>query len=113
MCLLFDGAAAAQTCAAEADQGGAAPRPCHACQPFRACRNPVLPTVVPSEQGGPASYGPECDLWSAGVILFILLGGYPPFYDESEPRLFEKIRWVGGCVGGGGGGEGGPWNSSL
>ncbi|EFN53546.1 hypothetical protein CHLNCDRAFT_136678 [Chlorella variabilis] len=37
-------------------------------------------------------YGPECDLWSAGVILFILLGGYPPFYDESEPKLFEKIR---------------------
>jgi hypothetical protein len=29
-----------------------------------------------------------------GVILFILLGGYPPFYDESEPRLFDKIRLV-------------------
>lgn len=27
------------------------------------------------------------------MILFILLGGYPPFYDESEPRLFDKIRW--------------------
>lgn len=26
------------------------------------------------------------------MILFILLGGYPPFYDESEPKLFEKIR---------------------
>lgn len=45
-------------------------------------------------QGGPTHYGPECDLWSAGVILFILLGGYPPFYDESEPKLFEKIRRV-------------------
>ena len=54
-------------------------------------------------QGGPARYGPECDLWSAGIILFILLGGYPPFYDESEPRLFEKIRcaprWRGGASG--------------
>ncbi|PSC73989.1 CAMK CAMK1 kinase [Micractinium conductrix] len=49
----------------------------------------VAPEII---KGGPASYGPECDLWSAGVILFILLGGYPPFYDESEPRLFEKIR---------------------
>ncbi|KDD72402.1 protein kinase [Helicosporidium sp. ATCC 50920] len=39
-----------------------------------------------------APYGMQCDLWSAGVILFILLGGYPPFYDESEPRLFNKIR---------------------
>jgi serine/threonine protein kinase len=32
------------------------------------------------------------DLWSAGVVLFILLGGYPPFYDESEPALFSQIR---------------------
>ena len=45
-------------------------------------------------QGGnqPYTYGKECDLWSCGVILFILHGGYPPFYDESEPRLFRKIR---------------------
>ena len=50
------------------------------------------PPITHHAQGGPARYGPECDLWSAGVILFILLGGYPPFYDESEPRLFEKIR---------------------
>ncbi|KAL4424298.1 hypothetical protein ABPG75_001599 [Micractinium tetrahymenae] len=49
----------------------------------------VAPEII---KGGPARYGPECDLWSAGIILFILLGGYPPFYDESEPRLFEKIR---------------------
>ena len=52
------------------------------------------PPPTPAPQGGPARYGPECDQWSAGIILFILLGGYPPFYDESEPRLFEKIRWV-------------------
>ena len=46
-----------------------------------------------SLQGGRGTkYGPACDLWSMGVILFILLGGYPPFYDESEPRLFDKIR---------------------
>lgn len=38
------------------------------------------------------TYGRECDLWSCGVILFILLGGYPPFYDDSEPNLFRKIR---------------------
>ena len=26
------------------------------------------------------------------MVLFILLGGYPPFYDESEPALFAQIR---------------------
>ena len=44
-------------------------------------------------QGTPGLiYSPAVDLWSAGVVLFILLGGYPPFYDESEPALFEQIR---------------------
>ena len=26
------------------------------------------------------------------MVLFILLGGYPPFYDENEPALFAQIR---------------------
>ena len=26
------------------------------------------------------------------MVLFILLGGYPPFYDENEPALFSQIR---------------------
>jgi serine/threonine protein kinase len=37
-------------------------------------------------------YGTQCDIWSAGVIIYILLGGYPPFFDESRKRLFQKIK---------------------
>jgi serine/threonine protein kinase len=31
-------------------------------------------------------------MWSFGVILYILLGGYPPFHDEDQKELFRKIR---------------------
>lgn len=37
------------------------------------------------------SYGKSVDMWSFGVILFILLGGYPPFIDDNQVQLFRKI----------------------
>jgi serine/threonine protein kinase len=41
-------------------------------------------------QGEP--YDKSVDMWSIGVITYILLGGYPPFQDESQYKLFRKIR---------------------
>ncbi|KAG9269125.1 calcium/calmodulin-dependent protein kinase type 1G-like isoform X1 [Astyanax mexicanus] len=36
-------------------------------------------------------YSKAVDCWSIGVITYILLCGYPPFYEENETRLFSKI----------------------
>jgi calcium/calmodulin-dependent protein kinase I len=53
-----------------------------------ACGTPgyVAPEVLRRQK-----YGKPVDCWSIGVISYILLCGYPPFYDENDAKLYKQI----------------------
>lgn len=50
----------------------------------------VAPEVLLCE-----TYNESVDMWGIGIITYILLAGYPPFYDETNPQddtlLFDKV----------------------
>lgn len=54
-----------------------------------ACGTPgyVAPEVLNN-----TAYGPQVDMWSIGVILYILLCGFPPFYNQSTAALYRQIK---------------------
>ncbi|XP_026532003.1 calcium/calmodulin-dependent protein kinase type 1B isoform X2 [Pseudonaja textilis] len=53
-----------------------------------ACGTPgyVAPEILEQK-----AYGKAVDSWALGVISYILLCGYPPFYDENDSELFNQI----------------------
>jgi len=54
-----------------------------------ACGTPYY--VAPEVLMASGSYGIEVDLWSVGVITYLLLCGFPPFYGDAIHDVFEKI----------------------
>jgi len=49
------------------------------------------PYYVAPEVLGATGYSKEVDLWSVGVIAYLLLCGFPPFYGDNLPEVFEQI----------------------
>lgn len=37
------------------------------------------------------SYNEKCDIWSVGVLLFILLSGHPPFWGSNDKEILDKV----------------------
>ncbi|KAG0182423.1 camp-dependent protein kinase catalytic subunit [Apophysomyces sp. BC1034] len=46
----------------------------------------LAPEIIQSK-----AYGRAADYWSLGVLIYEMLAGYPPFYDDSQFKLYEKI----------------------
>ena len=52
----------------------------------------IAPEVLNSSNSKGLTYGKECDVWSLGVICYIMLCGYPPFYGDSDQEIYARIR---------------------
>ena len=53
----------------------------------------LAPEVLSQDFSDSGGYTAACDLWSLGVVLFICVAGYPPFYEEHATlSLFEQIK---------------------
>ena len=60
-----------------------------AAQPMTAIHGTVY-YVAPEVLGG--SYNQKCDIWSLGVICYMLMSGSPPFNGANDPAIVQKIK---------------------
>ena len=66
------------------------------------CWHPILAGELLSEFVGTpyymapevlsGGYGPEVDIWSAGIVLYIMMCGFPPFWASTNEGIFDAIR---------------------
>ena len=47
----------------------------------------MAPEILNNEQ-----YNESCDIWSCGVIMYLLLSGKPPFYERTREATIEAIK---------------------
>ena len=48
--------------------------------------------MAPEVCEAPHTYGPKCDIWSIGVLTYVLLSGLFPFKGENEIEIEKKIK---------------------
>ena len=60
---------------------------------YRKCGTPyyIAPEVLEASETRSTSYGKKCDIWSLGVIVYMLLGGYPPFRGDTNREIYTNI----------------------
>ncbi|CAF1194217.1 unnamed protein product [Rotaria sordida] len=56
------------------------------------CTPLFTPFYVAPEILSRGRYDKACDIWSMGIIMYVLLCGYPPFFPESEEQLSTGLR---------------------
>jgi len=64
---------------------------CH-CEPGETMSTKAGTPYYVAPQVLQGKYNTSCDLWSCGVIMYILLCGYPPFYGQNDAEVLAKVR---------------------
>ena len=64
----------------------------------------MAPEILMTHNKEPVGYNEKCDIWSIGVILYMLLSGNPPFNGASDLQILEAVKYGEYTI------DGGVWN---